>query len=190
MPPEQAAQLTALHVEHHLRLGFAGYSVFLTPDYFAAFARHPRLALDVASGEVAQGLGCRDLGRGRDRAELGEGCWAAAVGLALSTTAGPCSHRRLSLVRQQLLTSDPRPCRDASWCCLVCGSTGLNVPSRVRRRQARMPCQGAASSACLGDAWRHIEGPAVDIPTDPTALALLLSPDTDFKVSPGPRPSP
>ena len=57
MPPEQAAQLTALHVEHHLRLGFAGYSVFLTPDYFAAFARHPRLAQHVASGQVAHGLG-------------------------------------------------------------------------------------------------------------------------------------
>lgn len=52
MPPEQAAQLTDLHVEHHLRLGFAGYSVFLTPDYFAAFARHPRLAKRIASGQV------------------------------------------------------------------------------------------------------------------------------------------
>ena len=52
MPPERAAQLTHLHVEHHLRLGFAGYSVFLAPDYFAAFVQHPRLSQRILSGQV------------------------------------------------------------------------------------------------------------------------------------------
>ena len=52
MPPEQAAQLTSLHVEHHVRLGFAGYSVFLTTDYFPAFAANARLARQIASGQV------------------------------------------------------------------------------------------------------------------------------------------
>ena len=66
VPPEQAAQLTNLHVEHHVRLGFEGYSVFLAPDYLAAFVRHPRLAPRIESGQV--GLSSTNcMGKGRAR---------------------------------------------------------------------------------------------------------------------------
>ena len=66
MPPEQAAQLTHLHVDHHVRLGFEGYSVFLAPEYLAAFARHPRLAPRIESGQVGlRSTNCMGKGRAR-----------------------------------------------------------------------------------------------------------------------------